>query len=111
MAKASTKSRTRRASAAPAPTSAVAPSTGPAAAVPVAVETPGSKVPGILDSKLHATLHEAHRVLQVGIDAWLKVIDQCEGQYLRPLLNAHDGDSPACVDIQAQIAAFRALYR
>ena len=58
-----------------------------------------------------APANEAHRVLQAGIDAWQKVIDQCEGQFLRPLLNAHDGESPACQDIQAQIAAFRTLYR
>lgn len=71
----------------------------------------GSKVPGVLDSQLHPELHEAHRVLTVGKDAFQKVIDQCEGQYVRPLLNAHDGDSSTCEDIKAQIAAFRGLYR
>lgn len=71
----------------------------------------GSKVPGILDSRLHPSLHEAHRVLVVGQDAFAKVLDHVEGQFVRPLLNAHDGDSAACAEIQEQIAAFRGLYK
>lgn len=82
--------------------------TGPVTPAP---EARGSKVPWILDSRLHATLHEGHRTLVIGQDAFAKVIDQVEGQYVRPLLNAHDGDSEACQDIKDQIAAFRALYR
>lgn len=70
----------------------------------------GSKVPGILDSQLRPELHEAHRVLAAGMDAWQKVLDNIEGQFIRPLLNAHDGDSESCQQVQAQIAAFRTLY-
>lgn len=69
-----------------------------------------SKVPGVHDHELRPELHEAHRVLSAGLDAFQKAIDQVEGQFLRPLANAHDGESPACLQVKAQLAAFRRLY-
>jgi hypothetical protein len=70
----------------------------------------GSKVPGIPDSQLHSTLHEAHRVLTAAADAWAKALENIEGQFIRPLLNSHDGDNEACTQVKTQIAAFRGLY-
>jgi hypothetical protein len=105
------KTRQRQKKAQPDP---VAPSVTETPAPPPPDATPassGSKVPGVLDSQLHVTLHEAHRVLMVGTDAWDKVLDNVERQFVRPLLNAHDGDSEACAEVKRQIEAFRSLYR
>ena len=75
------------------------------------------KVNGVHDHELHPELHEAHRVLVAGIDAFQKTIDQVEGQFVRPLLNANDGvgSTDAAIakqsrDIQQQISAFRRMY-
>ena len=108
MAKA--KSRTHAKSAPHAPVAA-APDRPTPAAVPAAPAATGTKVPGVLDSQLRAELHEAHRVLSAGIDAWQKVLDNVEGQFVRPLLNAHDGKSDNCVEVKRQVDAFRSLYQ
>ena len=59
---------------------------------------------------MHDKVIAALKALHNAEDAYQGAIANIEGQHLRSLESAHDGDNAECKDIKAQIASVRAKY-
>jgi hypothetical protein len=64
---------------------------------------------GFADDALDPQVVEAVKQLRLAAASYALQVQAIDTQYLKPLESAHDGDSPACLAIHAQLAAARAL--
>jgi len=62
------------------------------------------------DDDLHPQVVEALKVHQIACEEYDRKRTNIDTQYLKALAAAHDGDSEACKDVLAQVAAVRKLY-
>lgn len=59
---------------------------------------------------MHSNIEQALKALHTAEEVYNGSLANIEGQYLRSLASAHDGDSAECLDIKAQVASVRAKY-
>lgn len=62
------------------------------------------------DHGLHPGVVEALKVLSARQDEYARALASLDAQYLKALEASHDGDSDACQQVLAQVAAVRALF-
>lgn len=65
---------------------------------------------GFDDADLHPQVVEAVKVLTARKDEYQRAVQSIDGQYLKALEVAHDGDSMECNLVCAQVDAVRSLF-
>ena len=65
---------------------------------------------GFTDTELDQNVVEAVKALHVAKAVYQRSLENIEGQHLRALEAAHDGESDACAGVHAQVDAVRSLF-
>lgn len=65
---------------------------------------------GFDDGDLAQPIVEALKVLAVRKAEYARAVQSLDAQYLKALEASHDGDSPECKAVKAQVAAVRQLF-
>jgi hypothetical protein len=65
---------------------------------------------GFSDDALAQPIVEALKVLAARKDEYDRAVRSLDTQYLKALEASHDGDSPKCKQVLAQVAAVRQLF-